>query len=259
MYTWLAYLLMATTASAEVYISLSHTFIELDPYEWLTIAQPLRHRHRHEARSAAAEGLVLSHSTDSGNLLDEFIQSNLNFGQWIDQMVEDGHLLRPSDTDVSFIHRGEVIGRGDKDGWTVKLKHVACSTISGNGDLLERAESHFCDKFTKNAEEMMAKQLELDVTEIICKDGPFCKLGLRTVFDLFGWFQEPDDMTKICHEAFDAVRNACPGGGGIAEAEVVLKSGESTTGLVQSSYSLDDSMHCQEGKTQECFVKDIPA
>lgn len=189
----------------------------------------------------------------TSNFLEDFSQSDLEFGPWVDYMVREGHLSRPSGGE-----NGALIVRDDTNGWTVTLKNVGCSTITGRQDLLERAESHFCDKFIKNAESLLARKMELDVTRLLCDGGTFCKLGLKTVFEFFGWYETPEDMTKICHEIFDAVHKACPGGGGVAQGEVRTSDGGLHPVEVENAYSLNNGGGCQQGATHECFDRDVP-
>lgn len=189
-------------------------------------------------------------SRSSGKLLENFRQSNLDFVQWIDYMVEEGHLFRPNITGA-----GVMLARDN--GWKVTLKNVACSTVTGNKDLLERAEGHFCDDFIKNAGNMMARDMELDVVRLICDNGTFCKLGIKSVFDFFHLFPTADDVANVCHDMFNAIQDACPDGGGVADTEVRLSNGAAETGQLEFTYTLSNNNECQEDLTHECFDRDI--
>lgn len=187
----------------------------------------------------------------SGKLLDDFGHSDLDFGQWVDRMVEEGRLFRPETTDI-------VVVAARDDSWSVKLKDVACSTVTGSKEMLEKVETHFCDKFIRGVSDTMAREMGVDVTRLVCDNGTFCKLGVNTVFDFFNIFQNGDDIVTICHELFDGIYNACPGGGGIADAEVTTSSGAVQNGQVESSYSLNNGGDCQPDAAHNCFDQDIP-
>lgn len=186
----------------------------------------------------------------SGKLLDSFSQSDLDFDQWVDKMVEEGQVFRPNITESG------VITFANDDGWTVTVKNVACSTVTGNKELLDRAEDHFCDNFVKNAGSMMAQEMELDVTRLLCDNGTFCKLGVKSVFDFLGLFPTADDIANACHDMFQALQNACPDGG-VADTEVTLSDGAAETGQLEFSYLLGNGPECQEDPTHECFDRDI--
>ncbi|KAI6756901.1 hypothetical protein HG530_011499 [Fusarium avenaceum] len=203
----------------------------------------------HRMPDASAGDLAIPSS--SGKFLENFSQSDLDFDHWIDRMVEEGHLFRPNITDSSVI-----IAR-DGGKWKVTLKNVACSTVTGSKDLLDRAEAHFCDDFIKNAGNMMARDMEMDVTRLICDNGTFCRLGLKSVFDFFHLFPTADDIAGVCHEMFNAVQNACPDGGGVADTEVTGGSGETESGQLEFSYTLGNDGECQEDPTHQCFDKDV--
>lgn len=204
----------------------------------------------HRAPSAATG--VSSIPQSSGKLLDSFSQSDLDFDQWIDLMVDEGQVYRPNTTDL------HVMKIASDEGWTVTIKNVACSTVTGNRELLERAEGHFCDNFIKPAGNMMAKEMELDVMRLLCDNGTFCKLGVKSVFDFLGLFPGANDIADCCHDMFDALQNACPDGGGVADTEVVMSSGEVELGQLEFSYLLGNGPECMADATHECFDQDIP-
>ncbi|KAL4721771.1 hypothetical protein ACLX1H_011265 [Fusarium chlamydosporum] len=207
--------------------------------------------------AVSAEALKVPHQTttttaqSSGKLLVNFEQSHLEFDHWVDRMVEKGQLYRPNITSTGLIQVRE-----DGKGWKVTLKNVACSTVTGNKDLLERAEAHFCDDFIKNAGNIMAREMELDVTRLLCDNGIFCKLGVKSVFDFFHLFPTADDIAGVCHDMFNAVQNACPDGGGVADTEVTYN-GAAEVGQLEFSYTLGNGNECKEDPTHQCFDRDI--
>ncbi|KAF4980505.1 hypothetical protein FZEAL_3493 [Fusarium zealandicum] len=204
----------------------------------------------HQAPSATAGDLAVSRI--SGKLLENFGQSDLDFEHWIDLMVEQGHLFRPKVTDSSVMLARD----GEGNGWKVTLKNVACSTVTGSKDLLERAEGHFCDDFIKNAGNMMAREMELDVTRLLCDNGTFCKLGVKSVFDFFHLFPTADDIANVCHDMFNAIQDVCPDGGGVADTEVTTSNGAAELGQLEFSYTLGNG-ECQQDPTHQCFDRDI--
>ncbi|KAK7740845.1 hypothetical protein SLS62_010990 [Diatrype stigma] len=195
----------------------------------------------------------------SGTFLDNFSESGLEFHEWVDQMVTQGHLVYPS-TNLTAADGSLMVYARDGSGWYVKLKNVGCATIDGNHDLVGKAQEHFCG-FVQRAEQIKALEMETDVTRIICNDHKICRLGVRAAFDFFGVFKDVDDFTQLCHEMFDAINNACPGGGGVADTEVGANSGgDSYSGQLESAYALDDgSFTCEQGATRECFDRDVPS
>lgn len=200
----------------------------------------------------------LATGSSSGTFLDSFGESGLEFHEWVGQMVEQGHLKYPStnltDADGSLM----VYTRADGS-WYVKLKSVGCSTIDGNHDLVSQAQDHFCG-FVKQAEQLKALEMETDVLRIICDDHKICRLGVRAAFDFFNVFKDVDDFTKLCHQMFDAINSACPGGGGVADTEVGANSGgHSYTGQLESAYALEDGNTCQQSATRECFDRTVPS
>ena len=205
-----------------------------------------------DSMSSTASEVTASEST--GKLLHHFDQSDLDFSQWIDHMLQSGQLIAPDTEEFALIPADD-----NGEDWLVSLRNIGCSTLSGGKDLLDRAEHHFCDEFVQRAEKVLAKQMELDVTRQLCDNGKFCKLGLRAFFDMFEVFQEPKEFTTICHEMFDSLQTACPGGGGVAEAEVTI--GDKRTvyyGRIESAYSLNTGFKCRNDLTHECFDRDIP-
>ncbi|EMR61785.1 hypothetical protein UCREL1_11283 [Eutypa lata UCREL1] len=177
-----------------------------------------------------------------GKLLDRFGESGLDFDQWVDQMVEEGHLYRPNVTDD-----GLILGRSTN--WSIKLKSVACATIAGNRDLMAKTQEHFCN-FVQTAEQIYAQQMETDVKNNLC-DHLVCRLSLRALFDFFNVFKDVDDGKQFCHELFNAMNNACPDGG-VADTE--LDNGaEVQSGQLQSSYDLENGQPCDQDATHECF------
>lgn len=202
-----------------------------------------------QALNAATRDLTSTRS--SGKLLDNFSQSDMDFEHWVDQMVAEGHLFRPKTTELSVFS-----GRDENGGWLVTVKNVACSTVTGSGDLLERAEGHFCDGFIKNAGDAMAREMELDVMRLICDNGTFCKLGVKSVFDFFRLFPTADDISGVCHDMFNAIQDACPAGGGVADTEVTFN-GQAELGQLEFSYSLSNGDGCVPDATHECFDKDV--
>ncbi|KAM0339108.1 hypothetical protein ACHAPU_011061 [Fusarium lateritium] len=203
----------------------------------------------HRAPMATPGDLVVPSAT--GKLLENFHDSDLDFDHWIDRMVGEGHLYRPNITDSSLM-----LAR-DGGQWKVTLKNVACSTVTGSKDLLDKAEDHFCDGFIKNAGNMMARDMEMDVTRLLCDNGTFCKLGLKSVFDFFHLWPSADDIAGVCHDMFQAVQDACPNGGGVADTEVTASSGQVESGQVEFSYTLGNNNECHEDATHECFDRDI--
>lgn len=166
-------------------------------------------------------------------------------------MVEEGQVFRPNITDLG------VMTLGEDDSWTVTLKNVACSTVTGNQELLDEAEQHFCDDFVKSAGSLLAKELELDVTRLLCDNGTFCKLGVKSVFDFFHLFPTPDDIANACHDMFQAIQNACPGGGGVADTEVTLENGAKQSGQLEFSYTLGNGPECKEDATHQCYDREL--
>ena len=174
----------------------------------------------------------------------------MDFDQWVDSMVMQGQLYRPNMTETGIIMASE-------DSWKVTIKNVACSTITGNKELLDDAEEHFCDNFIKTAGSLMAKEMELDVMRLVCNQGKICQLGVKSVFDFFGLFPSGDDIAGVCHDMFGALQNACPGGGGVADTEVVLSNGAAELGQLEFSYTLANDHECREDATHECFDRQI--
>ncbi|KAI0121361.1 hypothetical protein BJ170DRAFT_714660 [Xylariales sp. AK1849] len=190
----------------------------------------------------------------SGMLLDRFGESDLDdFHEWVGKMIEEGHLYHPNVT-------GDGMMFARSDSWYVKLKNVGCNTVTGNRDLVDKTQTHFCS-FVKQAEQLAAMEMETDVTNVLCNTHSFCKLGVRFVFDTFNIFKEVDDVTKLCNEMYDELNKACPDGG-VADAEVGKNNGargESYAGQLESSFNLDDNSSCQESATHECFDGSVPA
>ncbi|RYO88288.1 hypothetical protein DL766_008443 [Monosporascus sp. MC13-8B] len=188
----------------------------------------------------------------SGGLLDQFHESDLDFHRWVGRMVEEGHLYYPNITDDTLMF-------SRSDSWYVKLKHVGCSTISGNPDFIAKTQTHFCS-FVQKAEQIKALEMETEVMTLLCDDHRFCKLAVRAAFDFFNVFKDVDDVTKLCHEMFDALNQACPNGGGVADTEVGDNSGGNPyNGQLESSFSLDNGETCQQSATHECFDGSVPS
>jgi hypothetical protein len=180
-------------------------------------------------------------------LMGQFSASDLEFDAWVDQMIRDGHLYSPNIT--------ALLAR--QDGWGIKLKNVGCAQVTGNRDLVNDVHDHFCE-FVKKAEQLSAMEMATDVARNICNDHRICKLAVSATFNFFGLFKDVDDVTKLCHEMFDALDAACPDGG-VAEAEVSDPiDGHTETGHLESAYALEDSSTCNPSATQECFDKTIP-
>ncbi|KAK9783762.1 putative Saposin B-type domain-containing protein [Seiridium cardinale] len=187
----------------------------------------------------------------SGMLLDKYSESALEFHEWIGAMVDEGHLFYPNVT-------GDGLMLARSDSWYVKLKDVGCGQITGNRDLVSKTQTHFCG-FVQKAEKLLSTQMETDVNTILCDDHRVCKLAVRAAFDFFNVFKNVDDVTNLCHEMFDALNKACPGGG-VASAEVGDNNGGATyNGQLESSFALEDSSTCQQSATHECFQSTVPS
>lgn len=165
-------------------------------------------------------------------------------------MVAQGQVFRPNNTDNALSLRAE------GDGWTVNVKNIACSTVTGNREMLEEAEAHFCDDLVKTLGDLLAKEVEMDVMRLLCDNGFFCKLGVKSVFDFFHLFPKPEDITGVCHDMFQSIQNACPDGGGVADTEVIVGNNVEP-GLLEFSYQLANS-ECVPDATHTCYDRTIP-
>ncbi|KAH6645378.1 hypothetical protein BKA67DRAFT_664462 [Truncatella angustata] len=188
-----------------------------------------------------------------GLLLDRYSQSGLEFHQWVERMIDEGHLY-PSNVTSD----GLIFLRDENESWTVKLKNVACNRIHGSRDTLMKAQSHFCG-WVQKIEQIKAKEMEEDVTNVLCDDGVICRLGVRTAFDFLKVFPDNvQDITNACNEMFDQLHLACPDGGGVADTEVTDKQGNTKeSGKVEASFSHNNVGECNPSQTRQCHEHEL--
>ncbi|KAH9899030.1 hypothetical protein F4778DRAFT_782626 [Xylariomycetidae sp. FL2044] len=184
----------------------------------------------------------------AGMLLDRYLSSGLEFHHWVDRMVEDGHLERPREGGNSISLRS--------DSWYVRIKNAACSKIIGSQPVMKRTKEHFCS-WVQKVERIQAKLMEEDVYKVLCANGRECRLGLRTAFDFFAVFDDPQDMTKLCEEMFDQLNHNCINGG-VADVEVGDNhTGEKQEGKIEATFGDKSEPRCQETSESACWAHNI--
>ena len=181
-------------------------------------------------------------TSPSSSLLRRHSDSGLSFDAWVSQMVQDGHLhppraLSPNST-LSIDARD-----GGNGGWTARLFNVGCTKEHGNQNILERAEDSFCG-WVAAAEDIAVKNKEQEMNHNLCSNGLICSLFLKTTLNFFFPPNPKNNIGQMCHDVFNRLRDACPDGGGVADAEVTLASGETAKGRVEASFSPDDGKKC---------------
>ena len=185
-------------------------------------------------------------------LLDQLNGSDLEFGQWLDEMAAQGIIFLPD-----LKGQGVMIA-GEDGSWYITLKNAGCAQITGNAETFAKTQEHFCGDFVHGAAKIYAQSMETDVSQLVCNDHRICKLGVRAVMNFFNVFNAVDDITGFCNSMFDKLNEACPEGG-VAQVEVEDQDGNIFTSEIESSYSLQDDEGCQVSNTQECYSRDVPS